>query len=88
MDVKVTFEPDQNAEKYFSSIQVCFFSSRSPPFYVVKQVLGFVEELVEFKRRDDDILDQGMLQDSVMKLRKKIGRIVLKRGGNAVITYR
>jgi len=53
-------------------------------------VVGFIEELVEVKRTmiDKDFETYVSVQEAVLKLRKKIARSVLKRGGNAVYTYR
>jgi hypothetical protein len=53
-------------------------------------VIGFIEELVEVKRTmiDKDFETYVSVQEAVLKLRKKIAKSVLKRGGNAVFTYR
>jgi len=29
--------------------QISFFSSKAPPYYEVRKIIGFVEELVDFK---------------------------------------
>ena len=56
----------------------------------MKHIIGFVEELViiDKSKNNSDIDDQISLQEGVLKLRRKLCRIVLKKGGNAIITYR
>lgn len=56
----------------------------------IKNVIGFVEELIEVKRNlvDKDLETYVSVQEAILKLRKKIARSVLKRGGNAVYCYR
>ena len=44
---------DENTAKHIQSTEVEFFCHIIPPFMQVKTVIKFVEELVEFKRRDD-----------------------------------
>lgn len=54
----------------------------------MRQVIGFVEELVDFKLEKTDLDDQIALQLAVLRLRRKLGEIVKKKNGNAVISYR
>ena len=72
------------------SQQIDFFSSKAPVYYEVKQIIGFVEELViiDKSKNNNDFDDQISLQEGVLKLRRKLCRHVLKKRGNAVITYR
>ena len=51
-------------------------------------MLGFVEELVDFKRTDKDTENMILIQEGCLKLRRKLGKAVNKRGGNAIISYR
>lgn len=51
-------------------------------------MFGFVEELVDFKKSDRDDENMIKIQEGCLKLRRKLGKIVLKKGGNAVISYR
>jgi len=55
-------------------------------------VVGFVEELVDFKRKDNrdpaNFEDQNMIREYMLKLRRKLSKNVLKKGGNAIITYK
>ena len=37
--------------------QINFFSSKAPPYYAVQQIIGFVEELVDFKLEKTDLED-------------------------------
>ena len=39
--------------------QISFFSSKAPPYYEVQQIIGFVEELVDFK------LEKTMQEDLI-----------------------
>lgn len=52
VEVKLTFVRDENIAKAISTTLVSFFSSASPPLCIVKNMLGFVEELVDFKKSD------------------------------------
>lgn len=89
LELKLKFEMDENFAKFYLLNTINFFSSKAPPYYEVKQILGFVEESVEFKCAKDETDDQILLQESFQKLRKKLGRAVLsKKKGNALITYR
>lgn len=54
VEVKLTFVRDENIAKAISTTLVSFFSSSSPPLCVVKNMLGFVEELVDFKKSDKE----------------------------------
>ena len=67
---------------------VSFFSTGCPPLYTIKQMYGFVEELVDFKRSDKEADNMIMIQEGCLKLRRKLGKAVTKRGGNAIIAYR
>lgn len=51
-------------------------------------MLGFVEELVDFKRNDKDTENMILIQEGCLKLRRKLGKAVNKRGGNSIISYR
>jgi hypothetical protein len=51
-------------------------------------MFGFVEELVDFKRCDRDTDNMIHIQESCLKLRRKLSKAVNKRGGNAIISYR
>ncbi len=51
-------------------------------------MLGFVEELVDFKRTEKDTENMILIQEGCLKLRRKLGKTVNKRGGNAIISYR
>lgn len=55
--------------------------------------MGFVEELVDIKieketSKTSDTDLQIALQRGVLDLRKRLGEIVKKKNGNAIITYR
>ena len=56
----------------------------------MKQILKFVEELVEFKRRSDDkVLETlNLIESRFLRLRRKLARKVSRMGGNAIIGYR
>jgi hypothetical protein len=49
---------------------------------------GFVEELVAFKRNEKEADNLILIQEGCLKLRRKLGKTVSKRGGNAIISYR
>ena len=53
-------------------------------------MLGFVEEIVDLKldKTASDMDVQIALQKTVLDLRKRLGEIVKKKNGNAIITYR
>ena len=53
-------------------------------------MLGFVEELVDFKRSEkgEEAENMVLIEEGCLKLRRRIGKAVDKRGGNAVIGYR
>lgn len=51
-------------------------------------MLGFVEELVDFKKSDLEADNIILIQEGCQKLRRKLGKTVVKRGGNAIIAYR
>jgi hypothetical protein len=53
-------------------------------------MLGFVEELVDFKRskKGDEADNMVMIEEGCLKLRRRISKAVDKKGGNAVIGYR
>ena len=55
----------------------------------MKQILKFVEELVEFKRRSDEkVLETtNLIESRFLRLRRKLARKVSRMGGNAVIGY-
>ncbi len=51
------YEADLSNELQYASQsqltkQISFFSSKAPPYYEVRQIIGFVEELVDFKLND------------------------------------
>jgi uncharacterized protein YbjQ (UPF0145 family) len=50
--------------------------------------MGFVEELVSFKRSDKEAENMRMIQESCLKLRRKIVKTAAKKGGNSIIAYR
>ena len=54
VEVKLNFVRDENIAKNIHSSMMQFFSAASPPLWQVKQILGFVEELVDFKRKDKE----------------------------------
>lgn len=60
-----------------------------PQQHQVKQVLKFVEELVEFKRRSDyQVLETlNLIESRCLKLRRKLAKKVSKLGGNAIVGY-
>jgi hypothetical protein len=45
---------DENIAKSISTTLVSFYSTVSPPLYFIKSMLGFVEELVNFKKNEKD----------------------------------
>ena len=49
LEVHRSLEEDLNPT---SIKQIDFFSSKAPHYYEVKSVKGFIEELVEYKRKD------------------------------------
>jgi hypothetical protein len=51
-------------------------------------MLGFVEELVDFRKVEDEEENMTLIHKASLRIRKKLGKIVLKRGGNAIIAYR
>ena len=79
---------DENIAKAISTTLVSFFSCASPPMCIVKSMLGFVEELVDFKKSDKEAENMILIQEGCLKLRRKLGKLVIKRGGNAIISYR
>ena len=89
-DIQLHYTPDLNTDHLFTSQQIDFFSSKAPVYFEVKLIIGFVEELVIFdkSKSNNDLDDQISLQEGVLKLRRRLCRIVLKKGGNAIITYR
>ena len=44
--------------------------------------------MIDFQLEKTDLEDQITLQESVLKLRRRLGDIVKKKNGNALITYR
>jgi hypothetical protein len=44
--------------------------------------------LVDFKKNEKDEENMILIQEGCLKLRRKLGKAVLKRGGNSVISYR
>lgn len=54
VEVKLTFVRDENVAKAISTTLVSFFSCSSPPMCLVKNIVGFVEELVDFKKNDKE----------------------------------
>ena len=52
MEVKITFVRDENIA--LSSTLVSFFSATNPPLCIIRQTMGFVEELLDFKKSDQD----------------------------------
>ena len=51
-------------------------------------MLGFVEELVDFKKSEKEADNLILIQEGCLKLRRKLGKTVAKRGGNSIISYR
>lgn len=51
-------------------------------------MLGFVEELVVFKRNEKEAENLLVIHKKYLKLRRKLGSTVRKRGGNAIVSYR
>ena len=51
-------------------------------------MLGFVEELVSFKRSDKEAENMKLIRESCLKLRRKLTKSTAKKGGNAIIAYR
>jgi len=88
IEIRLVFVRDENIAKHIQSTLVSFFSTISPPIYNVRLVLGFVEELVDFKRSEKEEENMVMIHKGCLRLRKKLGKSVLKRGGNAIIAYR
>ena len=88
VEIKLTFIRDENIAKAISTTLVSFFSSSSPPLCVIMQMYGFVEELVVMKRSEREAENVVLIQEACLKLRRKLGKIVIKRGGNAIISYR
>lgn len=88
LEIKLNFVRDENIAKNISTTLVAFFSAVSPPVENTKHMFGFVEELVDFKKSDRDDENMIKIQEGCLKLRRKLGKIVLKKGGNAVISYR
>ena len=88
VEVKLDFVRDENIAKNIQSSLVQFFSSTNPPLCIVRQMLGFVEELVDFKKSDKEADNMILIQEGCLKLRRKLGKIVIKKGGNAIISYR
>ena len=88
VEVKLNFVRDENTAKNIQSSMVSFFSTTNPPLWIVKQMLGFVEELVDFKRKDKEADNMILIQEGCLKLRRKLGRHAIKKGGNAIICYR
>lgn len=95
------YTPDRSNEEHRGRIyqtpnemrQINFFSSKAPTYFEVHQIIGFVEELVDIKiekesQKTSDIDLQIALQKAVLDLRKRLGEIVKKKNGNAIITYR
>lgn len=54
VEIKLTFLRDENIAKAISTTLVSFFSSSSLPLCHIKGMLGFVEELVDFKKSDKE----------------------------------
>lgn len=51
-------------------------------------MLGFVEELVDFKKKDKESDNMILIQEGCLKLRRKLSKHATKKGGNAIICYR
>lgn len=90
LELSLVYQPDLAVEKPtgFYQPKIAYFSSKAPPYFEVKQIVGFVEELVDFKLSSTIQEDQVALQDAILRLRRRLGRIVSKKGGNTVICYR
>ena len=88
VEVKLNFIRDDNIAKCIQSYMVSFFSTASPPLWIVKQMLGFVEELVDFKRKDKESDNMILIQEGCLKLRRKLSKHATKKGGNSIICYR
>jgi hypothetical protein len=56
--------------------------------HTVRQVLGFVEELVSFKRSDKEAENIKLIRESCLKLRRKLTKSAAKKGANAILSYR
>jgi hypothetical protein len=81
---------DENTAKFISATEIRYYCKTLPPNHHVKQVLKFVDELVEFKRRSDEkVLETlNLIESRFLRLRRKLARKVSRMGGNAVIGYR
>lgn len=92
VQVNVRFQNDENEDKTIQSTDVDFFCEVLPPLNQVKNVLRFVEELIEFKRRPDEdkyISERlNVIEAKSLRLRRKIAKKVVGYGGNAVFGYR
>lgn len=88
VEVKLNFVRDENIAKNIQSSMVSFFSTANPPLWTVKHMHGFVEELVDFKRKDKETDNMILIQEGSLKLRRRLGRHATKKGGNAIICYR
>ena len=89
MQVKLSLIKDENDAKFISSTDVEYFCQIMPPPQQIKQVLKFVEELLEFKRKPDEkVLETlNLIESRCLRLRRKLARKVSRMGGNAVIGY-
>lgn len=67
---------------------VSFFTASAPQIYSIKVMLGFVEELVVFKRIEKEAENLLLIHKKYLKLRRKLANTVRKRGGNAIVSYR
>lgn len=88
--MKLTLIKDENTVKFIQSTEVEYFCNIMPPPHQVKQVLKFVEELLEFKRRDDTkVLETlNLIESRCLRLQRKLAKKVSRMGGNAVIGYK
>lgn len=90
VQVKLTLIKDENTVKFIQSTEVEYFCNIMPPPHQVKQVLKFVEELLEFKRRDDTKVVEtlNLIESRCLRLQRKLAKKVSRMGGNAVIGYK
>ena len=51
LELCLIYQPDLAVERPagFYQPKIAYFSSKAPPYFEVKQIIGFVEELVDFK---------------------------------------
>ena len=86
----MNFLRDENKAKVIKGTDVDFFCQVMPEPSKVKYVLKFVEELIEFRRREDykELETMNIIEQRSLRLKRKLARKVSLIGGNAVIGYR